>query len=82
LPSTGGGGVPTGSVLLSVRGGPAFPIGTLDAQGTVTYRLAPTGGPGDYTLFATYIPTGNFLGSYAYGDLLVSIDFLGRKSDP
>ena len=70
--TTGLGGVPTGSILLSVSGDPPFSIGTLNSQGMVSTWLNPSRGPGDYTLYATYIPTGTFLSSSAYGDLLVT----------
>jgi hypothetical protein len=68
---TSASGVPTGSVNLSVSGGAAIPM-ILDSQGIATYRLHPTGGVGDYTLDATYVPTGNFLASSAHGDLVVN----------
>jgi hypothetical protein len=65
------GGVPTGRVNLSVSGGQPIPM-ALNSQGVATYSLHPSGGPGDYTLDATYVPTGNFLASSAHGDLIVN----------
>ena len=73
------GGVPTGTILLSISGDPAFSIGTLNAQGSVTYLFKPTGGPGPYTLVATYVPTGNFLGSSGSANVLVTGSSSGGK---
>jgi len=70
--SKSAGSVPTGSVTLSVDGGASFPVGTLNSQGSLMFPLPTSGGPGDYKLFATYIPTGNFLSSSARGDLIVT----------
>src|SRR5205823_1843870 len=71
--STGSvGGVPTGTVTLSVDGGVPFSIGSLNPQGTVTFGLLkPSGGPGPYNLKATYLPTGNFQSSSGSTVLIV-----------
>jgi len=65
------GGTPIGTVQMSVSGGKPFPL-TLGGSGTASINLLPTGGPGDYTLDATYVPTGNFQGCTAHADLTVN----------
>jgi hypothetical protein len=65
------GTAPVGTVTLSVSGGTPFSLGSLNG-GIVTYQFRPGGGPGPYTLVATYIPTGNFLGSSASTTVIVT----------
>jgi predicted outer membrane repeat protein len=60
---------PTGSVALSIDGGPAV-TQQLTADGTALFAVThPVAG--DHTLSATYVPTGTFLGSTATGTLHV-----------
>jgi hypothetical protein len=54
-------GTPTGGVNFWVDGDliTSTPA-PLNSNGVATFTLTPTGGPGDYALDATYVPTGNF----------------------
>jgi N-acetylneuraminic acid mutarotase len=67
---TSNAGIPTGTVSLSVDGGPPI-TQTLDASGSFTFTLTGLT-VGIHNLAASYLPTGNFAASSATGTLTVN----------